>query len=237
MPTLAQFGAIMVSLAPRWLRAPAKLSLNTTMAQYFTIHPLNPQPRLIRQAAEIVRAGGVIVYPTDSCYALGCHIGDKAAMERMRTIRQVDARHHFALVCRDLSEIATYAKVDNRQYRLLKAATPGCYAFILEATREVPKRLQHPSRRTIGLRIPDHPVVRALLDELSEPLLSSTLILPGDDTPLNDPDEFRERLEHHVDLILDAGSCGVEPTTVVYLNGPEPVITRVGKGDTAVFGV
>jgi tRNA threonylcarbamoyl adenosine modification protein (Sua5/YciO/YrdC/YwlC family) len=207
------------------------------MAQYIAIHPVDPQPRLIRQAADIVRAGGVIVYPTDSCYALGCHIGDKAAMERMRAIRQVDERHHFSLVCRDLSEIATYAKVDNRQYRMLKAATPGCYAFILEATREVPKRLQHPSRRTIGVRIPDHPVVRALLTELNEPLLSSTLTLPGDEVPLNDPEEFRERLEHQVDLILDAGSCGVEPTTIVNLSGPEPQITRVGKGDTALFGV
>ena len=207
------------------------------MAQYISIHPLNPQPRLIHQTAEIVRAGGVIVYPTDSCYALGCHIGDKAAMQRMRVIRQVDERHHFALVCRDLSEIATYAKVDNRQYRMLKAATPGCYAFILEATRVVPKRLQHPSRRTIGVRIPDHPVVRALLAELGEPLLSSTLTLPGEEVPLNDPDEFSERLEHQVDLILDAGSCGVEPTTIVNLTGPVPLITRVGKGDTAVFGV
>ncbi len=207
------------------------------MSQYFIIHPLNPQPRLIRQAAQIVRDGGVIVYPTDSCYALGCHIGDKAAMERMRQIRQIDERHQFALVCRDLSEIATYAKVDNQQYRLMKAATPGCYAFILQATREVPKRLQHPSRRTIGLRVPDHAVVRALLAELSEPLLSSSLILPGDDTPLNDPQEIRERLDHQVALILDAGSCGIEPTTVVNLTGPVPEITRVGKGDTALFGV
>jgi tRNA threonylcarbamoyl adenosine modification protein (Sua5/YciO/YrdC/YwlC family) len=205
-------------------------------ARYLEIHPVDPQPRLIRHAADMVRNGGLIVYPTDSCYALGCRIGDKAAMERMRAIRQVDARHHFSLVCRDLSEIATYAKVDNRQYRLLKAATPGCYAFILEATREVPKRLQHPSRRTIGVRIPDHPVVRALLAELREPLLSSTLTLPGDAVPLNDPQEFRERIEHHVDLILDAGSCGVEPTTVVNLTGPEPLITRVGKGDIALFG-
>ena len=207
------------------------------MAQYFTIHPVNPQPRLIRQAAQIVRDGGVIVYPTDSCYALGCHIGDKAAMERMRAIRQVDARHHFSLVCRDLREIATYAKVDNQQYRLLKAATPGCYAFILEATREVPKRLQHPSRRTIGLRIPDHPVVGALLDELNEPLLSSSLMVPGEDVAQNDPEEIRALLEHQVDLILDAGACGVEPTTVVNLTGAAPEITRVGKGDTALFGV
>ncbi len=207
------------------------------MSQYFVIHPVNPQLRLMRQAAGIVRDGGVIVYPTDTCYALGCHIGDKAAMERIRTIRQLDERHHFSLVCRDLSEIATYAKVDNRQFRMLKAATPGCYAFILEATREVPKRLQHPSRRTIGLRIPDHPVVRALLQELGEPLLSSTLMLPGDDVPLNDPHEIRERLDHAVDLILDAGACGIEPTTVVNLTGPVPEVTRIGKGDTALFGV
>lgn len=207
------------------------------MAQLFTVHPLNPQPRLIRRAAEIVRDGGVIVYPTDSCYALGCHIGDKAAMERMRRIRDVDERHHFSLVCRDLREIAVYARVDNQQYRMLKAATPGCYAFILEATREVPKRLQHPSRRTIGLRVPDHPVVRALLAELNEPLLSSTLTLPGEDVPLNDPDEIREHMEHQVDLIIDAGSCGVTPTTVVNLTGPEPVIMRLGKGDTRVFGL
>ena len=207
------------------------------MSQYFTIHPVNPQPRLIRQAAQIVRDCGVMVYPTDSCYALGCHIGDKAAMERMRAIRQIDARHHFSLVCRDLREIATYAKVDNQQYRMLKAATPGCYAFILEATREVPKRLQHPSRRTIGLRIPDHPVVNALLAELNEPILSSSLILPGDEAPLNDIDEIRERLANQVDLILDAGACGIEPTTVVNLTGDAPEIVRQGKGDTAVFGV
>ena len=207
------------------------------MAQLFTVHPLNPQPRLIRRAAEIVRDGGVIVYPTDSCYALGCHIGDKTAMERMRRIRDVDERHHFALVCRDLREIAVYARVDNQQYRMLKAATPGCYAFILEATREVPKRLLHPSRRTIGLRVPDHPVVRALLAELNEPLLSSTLTLPGEDVPLNDPDEIRERMEHQVDLIIDAGSCGVTPTTIVNLTGPAPEILRQGKGDTRVFGL
>jgi len=207
------------------------------MAQFFVIHPDNPQPRLIRRAAGIVRDGGIIVYPTDSCYALGCHLGDKAAVERMRAIRQVDARHHFALVCRDLAEIGIYAKVNNRQFRMLKAATPGSYTFILRATREVPKRLQHPSRKTIGLRVPDHRVVRALLDELGEPLLSSTLILPGEATPLNDAQEIRERLERLVDLVLDGGACGIEPTTVVDLTGEEPVITRVGKGDTALFGV
>jgi tRNA threonylcarbamoyl adenosine modification protein (Sua5/YciO/YrdC/YwlC family) len=206
------------------------------MAQLFSIHPDNPQPRLIRRAADIVRAGGVIVYPTDSCYALGCHLGDKAAMERMRAIRQVDARHHFALICRDLAEIATYARVDNRQFRLLKATTPGSYTFILRATREVPKRLQHPSRRTIGLRIPDHGVVRALLTELGEPLLSTTLLLPGDDAPLNDVEIIRARLEHRVDLILDGGSCGIEPTTVVDLTGDAPVVTRAGKGSVASLG-
>ena len=207
------------------------------MAQLFSVHPHNPQPRLIRQAAEIVRAGGVIVYPTDSCYALGCHIGDKAAMERIRTIRQVDQRHHLTLVCRNLAEIAQYAKVDNSQFRLLKAATPGSYTFILQATREVPKRLLHPSRRTIGLRVPDHEVAQALLAELGEPLLSSTLLLPGDDSPLNNPDEIRERLEHDVELVLDAGSCGIVPTTVIDLTGDVPVITRVGKGSTSAFGV
>ena len=206
------------------------------MAQLFSIHPDNPQPRLIRRAADIVRAGGVIVYPTDSCYALGCHLGDKAAMERMRAIRQVDARHHFALICRDLAEIATYARVDNRQFRLLKATTPGSYTFILRATREVPKRLQHPSRRTIGLRIPNHGVVRALLTELGEPLLSTTLLLPGDDAPLNDGEIIRARLEHRVDLILDGGSCGIEPTTVVDLTGDAPVVTRAGKGSVASLG-
>lgn len=207
------------------------------MTQLFAIHPDNPQPRLIRQAAEILRGGGVIVYPTDSCYALGCHIGDKAAMARMRAIREVDARHHFALVCRDLAEIAVYAKIDNRQFRLLKAATPGSYTFIMQATREVPKRLQHPSRRTIGLRVPDHKVALALLAELGEPILSSTLQLPGDAVPLNDIDEIRRQLEHRVDLIIDGGSCGIVPTTVVNLTGEAPVITRMGKGGVAPLGL
>jgi len=207
------------------------------MAQFFTIHPDNPQPRLIMRAVEIIRAGGLIVYPTDSCYALGCHIGDKAAVGRIRAIRQIGAHHHFTLVCRDLAEIAVYARVDNRQFRLLKSATPGSYTFILQATREVPKRLMHPRRKTIGLRIPDHAVVRALLAALGEPLLSSTLTLPGDDTPLNDASEIRARLEHQVDLVLDSGSCGVSPTTVADLTGPGPVITRHGKGSLAPFGV
>jgi len=207
------------------------------VAQFFSIHPDNPQPRLLRRAAEIARAGGLIVYPTDSCYALGCRLGDKAAMERMRAIRQVDERHHFALVCRDLAEIAVYAKVDNRQFRLLKAATPGSYTFILKATREVPKRLQHPSRRTIGLRVPDHKIVRALLAELGEPLVSSTLLLPGDELPLNDAQEIRARLERRVDLILDGGSCGIVPTTVIDLTGESPLVTRQGKGGTQPFGL
>jgi len=207
------------------------------LAQLFTIHPENPQPRLIRQAAEIVRGGGVIVYPTDSCYALGCHIGDKAAMERIRAIRGVNEKHQLTLVCRDLAEIAQYSKVNNSQFRLLKATTPGSYTFILQATREVPKRILHPSRRTIGLRVPDHNVAHALLAELNEPLLSSTLILPGDDTPLNDGEEIRERLGHAVDLVLDAGSCGIVPTTVIDLTGEVPVIARVGKGALEPLGV
>ena len=207
------------------------------MAQFFSIHPNSPQPRLIRRTVEIVRAGGVIVYPTDSCYALGCRLGDKAAMGRLRAIRQVGERHHFALVCRDLAELAAYARVDNRQFRLLKRATPGSYTFILKATREVPKRLLHPSRKTIGLRVPDHRVVHALLAELGEPLLSSTLLLPGDELPLNDAREIRDRLEHEVDLVLDAGSCGITPTTVVDLTGEVPAITRQGKGSIAPFGL
>lgn len=205
------------------------------MAQFFTIHPVDPQPRLIRQAAEIVRQGGVIVYPTDSCYALGCRIGDKDAMQRIRSIRRIDARHHFALVCRDLSEISTYARVNDTQFRLLKKATPGSYTFILKATREVPKRLQHPSRRTIGVRVPDHQIVRALLEELGEPIVSSTLLLPDAAEPLNDPQEMRRLLERQVDLIIDGGSCGIVPTTIVQLTDDVPVILRAGKGKTAVL--
>ncbi len=207
------------------------------MAQFFSIHTDTPNIRLIRQAVAIVRSGGIIVYPTDSCYALGCHIGDKDAMTRIRAIRQVDERHHFTLVCRNLAEIATYAKVDNSQYRLLKATTPGSYTFILQATREVPRRLQHPKRSTIGLRIPDHPVVQALLEELGEPLLSSTLILPGDELPLNDAEEIRERLEHQVELVMDAGSCGIDMTTVIDLTTDVPALVRPGKGDLEPFGI
>lgn len=207
------------------------------MAQYFLIHPQDPQRRLVARAAQILRDGGVIAYPTDSCYALGCHLGDKAAVERIRSIRGVDERHHLTLVCRDLSEISHYARVDNRTYRLLKASTPGSYTFILQATREVPRRLQNPRRNTIGLRIPDHPVVAALLEELGEPVLSSTLMLPGDEQPLNDGEEIRERLEQQLDLVLDAGSCGLEMTTVIDLTGEEPVCLRQGRGTLRPFGI
>jgi len=207
------------------------------VAQFFSIHTDTPHLRLIKQAVAIVRSGGIIVYPTDSCYALGCHLGDKDAMARIRTIREVDERHHFTLVCRNLAEISNYAKVDNSQYRLLKATTPGSYTFILQATREVPRRMQHPKRNTIGLRIPDHPVVLALLEELGEPLLSSTLILPGDELPLNDAEEIRERLEHQVELVMDAGSCGIDMTTVIDLTTAVPELIRPGKGSLEPFGI
>jgi len=207
------------------------------MTQLFNVHPDNPQLRLIRQAAETVRAGGVIVYPTDSCYALGCRLGDKGAMERIRSIRRLDETHRFALVCRDLAELALYAIVDNWQFRTLKSATPGSYTFVLRATREVPKRLRHPARKTIGLRVPDHKVVRVLLEELGEPLVSSTLLLPGDDIPLNDAHEIRERLAGRVDLILDSGSCGITPTTVIDLSGPVPIVVRRGRGSLQPFGL
>ena len=205
------------------------------MAQFFQIHPDNPQPRLIRQAVEIIREGGVVVYPTDSAYALGCHIGDKKAQDRIRRIRRVDERHNFTLVCRDLSEIAFYAKIDNTHYRLLKALTPGPYTFIHHATKQVPRRLQNEKRKTIGIRIPDNRIALALLEELSEPLMSSTLILPGDDIPLTDPYEMRQILEHEVDLIIDGGYCGIEPTTVVDMEGEVPKVARAGLGDTTPF--
>ena len=206
------------------------------MSQYFSVHPTHPQPRLIAQAAAIIRAGGVIAYPTDSCYAIGCHIGDKEAMQRLRAIRRIDDKHHLTLMCRDLSEIATYAQVDNVQYRLLKALTPGSYTFILRATREVPRRLLHPRRKTIGVRVPEHAVAQALLAALDEPLLSATLSLPGDALPLNDGDEIRSRLEHALELVLDAGSCGVDPTTMVDLTGTVPQLLRRGKGSLEPFG-
>lgn len=198
---------------------------------------MTPQRRLIRQAADIVRGGGVIVYPTDSCYALGCGIGQKEAAERIRRIRGLAADHHLTLVCRDLSQLAHFARVDNAQFRLLKAATPGGFAFILKATREVPRRLQHPRRATIGLRVPDHAVAQALLEELGEPLLSSTLLLPGDDLPLNDPETIRARLERQVDLIIDGGACGLDMTTVLDLTGDAPQVLRRGRGDPAALGL
>ena len=200
------------------------------MSQFFQIHPDNPQQRYIDKSVEIINNGGVIVYPTDSGYALGCHIGDKAAMERIRTIRQVDHKHNFTLVCRDLSELALYAKVDNSAYRLIKNHTPGAYTFILKATKEVPQRLRNPKRKTIGLRVPDNHIAMALLGTLGEPLMSSTLILPGDDMPLTDPYDIRDSLENSLDLIIDGGYCGFEPTTVVDLTGELPVITRQGLG-------
>jgi tRNA threonylcarbamoyl adenosine modification protein (Sua5/YciO/YrdC/YwlC family) len=206
------------------------------MAQYFELHRQNPQLRLIRRAAEIVRSGGVIAYPTDSCYALGCHIGDAAALERLRRIRGADRHHHFTLVCRDLSEIGRYARIETWQFRLLKAATPGPFTFLLPATRETPRRLQHPKRRTIGIRVPDHPVPKMLLTELGEPLMSSTLLLPGDELPLTDGDQIRERLEHQLDAILDGGHCGIEPTTVVDLAVSPPLLVRAGKGKLAGVG-
>lgn len=207
------------------------------MAQYLDIHPRNPQARLIQRAVEIVRNGGLVVFPTDSAYALGGHLGDAALLERIRRIRGVDQHHHFTLMCRDLSEIATYARVDNAQYRMLKATTPGPYTFILEGTKELPRRVLHPKRKTIGLRIPDHPVVLALLKALDEPLLSSTLILAGDSEPLTDPEEIRQRLEHQVDLIIDAGPCGSGLTTVINLVAGGIELVRAGKGPLTPFGL
>lgn len=200
------------------------------MSQFFQIHPDNPQQRLIDKAVEIINGGGVIVYPTDSGYALGYHIGDKAAMERIRAIRQLGDKHNFTLVCRDLSELALYAKVDNTAYRLIKNHTPGPYTFILKATKEVPQRLRNPKRKTVGLRVPDNRIAMALLETLGEPLMSSTLILPGGDMPLTDPYDIRDTLEHSLDLVIDGGYCGFEPTTVVDLTGDVPVITRQGLG-------
>ena len=205
------------------------------MAQFFTLHPDNPQPRLIKQAAELVRVGAVIAYPTDSSYALGCHLGDKDAVTRIRQIRGLDDKHYLTLMCRDLSELARYARVDNVQFRLLKNNTPGSYTFILDATKEVPKRLQHPKRNTVGIRIPDHPVILALLEELREPLLSTTLILPGEEQPLNDGQEIFDRLEHLLDAVLDGGAVGLQPTTVIDLTSDTPVLVRAGRGDTTPF--
>ena len=206
------------------------------MTQYFHIHPDNPQQRLVRQAAEMIHAGGIVALPTDSSYALACHLDDKAAVDRLRRIRGIDDKHHLTLLCRDLSDLANYARVDNRQYRLLKAATPGPYTFILEATREVPRRLSHPSRKTIGLRVPEHAIAQALLAELGQPLLGTTLILPGSDEPLHEPDEIRDALQKQVALVIDGGACSLQPTTVVDLTGDAPVVLREGRGDVSLFG-
>ncbi len=214
-------------------RAPEHRSGGFALSQYFRIHPESPQLRLVTQAAKILRDGGVIVYPTDSAYALGCHIGDKAALERICRIRQIDQRHNFTLCCRDLSELSTYALVDTPDYRLLKAHTPGGFTFILRATREVPRRLMHPKKKTIGLRIPDNIIVQSLLDELGEPIMTTTLILPGETDPLMDPAEIRLRLEAHVDLVIDGGWGGLEPTTLVDLTGEVPEVLREGCGDTS----
>ncbi|HEB81681.1 MAG TPA: threonylcarbamoyl-AMP synthase [Gammaproteobacteria bacterium] len=200
------------------------------MSQYFEIHPQNPQMRLIKQAVDILDKGGVIVYPTDSSYALGCHIGDKKAVERMRRIRQIDEKHNLTLVCRDLSEIATYAKINNADYRLLKSLTPGPYTFILPATSEVPRRLMHPKRRHIGIRVMDHPIVNALLDELGQPIISCTLVLPGEEFPVTDAEDVRDVLGKQVDLIIDGGHCGIEPTTVIRMTDGAPEVRRQGKG-------
>lgn len=203
--------------------------------QYFQIHPENPQVRLIQQAVSILNKGGVIVYPTDSSYAYGCLLGDKLAMDRIRSLRQVDKDHHFTLVCRDLSEISSYSHVSNSVYRLLKRATPGAYTFILEATRSVPKRLQHPKRKTIGLRVPDHSVVQAILEVIDQPLMSSTLIQPGETMPMTEPEDIQEALQKKVDLFIDSGHCGLEPTSVIDLTHDVPVVLREGKGDVQIF--
>ena len=205
------------------------------MSQYFEIHPSNPQPRLIRRVVNIINDGGVIAYPTDSCYALGCHIGDKTAMQRIRAIRRVGARHNFTLMCRDLSDIATYSHVDNSTYRLLKTLTPGPFTFILQATGEVPRRLQNPKRKTIGIRVPDNIIAQALLAELGQPLMSSTLIMPEQDTPMTEPDEIRGALEYRVDVVIDGGHCGFEPTTVVVIGRDGVEVTRRGKGDVSLL--
>jgi tRNA threonylcarbamoyl adenosine modification protein (Sua5/YciO/YrdC/YwlC family) len=207
------------------------------MAQYFAIHPTHPQRRLIRRAADIVRGGGLIAYPTDSCYALGCHLDDAQALERLRRLRGIDAKHHLTLMCRDLSEIATYAIVDDARFRLLKAALPGSYTFILKARRQVPRRVTHARRKTIGVRVAGHPVAHDLLVELNEPIISATLSLPGEPAPLSDAQEIRERLERQVDLVIDAGSCGTEPSTVIDLTEDPPLVSRVGKGSLEPFAV
>jgi tRNA threonylcarbamoyl adenosine modification protein (Sua5/YciO/YrdC/YwlC family) len=207
------------------------------VSQYFEVHPDNPQPRLLKQAAQILHGGGIAAIPTDSSYALVCHLDDKAAAENLRRIRGVDDKHHLTLLCRDLSELASYARVDNRQYRLLKLGTPGAFTFILEATKVVPRRLSHPSRRTIGLRVPEHRVTQALLALLGQPLLATTLIAPGEHEPMNDPHEIRERLQKSLQAVVDAGACPMQPTTVIDLSADEPVLVRLGRGDPTLLGL
>lgn len=207
------------------------------MSQFFSIHPDNPQQRLLDRAADLIRGGAVIAFPTDSCYALGCQLGNKDAVDRIRAIRGIDDRHHLTLMCRDLSEIAQFARVDNGQYRLLKHTTPGAYTFILEATKELPRRILHPKRKTIGLRVPEHPVCQALLATLEEPLLTCTLSLPGEDSPLHEAEQIQEMLAGQLDLVLDGGACGVEPTTVVDLTGATPQLLRTGRGNLAALGL
>ncbi|MYM73186.1 threonylcarbamoyl-AMP synthase [Duganella sp. FT134W] len=207
------------------------------MSQFFQVHPVNPQARLIKQAAQIIHDGGIVAVPTDSSYALVCHLDDKSAVERLRRIRGIDEKHHLTLLCRDLSELGVYARVDNRQFRLLKAATPGPFTFILEATKVVPRRLSHPSRKTIGLRVPEDNIVNALLAELDQPLLGSTLIMPGETEALNDADVICDRLGKQLELVIDGGACCMEPTTVIDLTGPEAVLVRQGRGDASAFGL
>ncbi|WP_250499639.1 L-threonylcarbamoyladenylate synthase [Caballeronia sp. GAWG1-5s-s] len=207
------------------------------MSQFFRIHPDNPQPRLINQAVQIIKDGGIVALPTDSSYALACHLDDKTAVERLRRIRGIDDKQLLSLLVRDLSELANFAMVDNRQYRLIKSVTPGPYVFVLQATKEVPRRLSHPSRKTIGLRVPDHEITLALLGSLGEPLLASTLILPGETEPLNDAEEIRERLEKQIELVIDAGACPAEPSTVIDLTGGEPALVRAGRGSLEPFGL
>ncbi|MDP1692642.1 MAG: L-threonylcarbamoyladenylate synthase [Burkholderiaceae bacterium] len=207
------------------------------MSQYFEVHPDNPQPRLLKQAAQILHGGGIAAIPTDSSYALVCHLDDKAAAENLRRIRGVDDKHHLTLLCRDLSELASYARVDNRQYRLLKLGTPGAFTFILEATKEVPRRLSHPARRTIGLRVPEHRVTQELLSLLGQPLLATTLIAPGDSQPMNDPQAIRKRFQKSLQAVVDAGACPMQPTTVIDLSADEPVLVRLGRGDPTLLGL
>lgn len=207
------------------------------MSQFFHIHPDNPQLRLIKQAVHIIQSGGIVALPTDCCYALVCQLDNKDAVERMRRIRGVDDKHHLTLLCKDLSEISEYAKIDNRQFRLLKSVTPGPYTFILGASKEVPRRLSHPSRKTIGLRVPENVVVQALLEELGQPLIGTTLILPGSGLPLTEADEIRDQLEKQVELVIECGACSLEPTTVIDLTDDEPMLIRQGRGDSKVFGL